>query len=581
MTAPGRELDGAAQAATVTGLFASAELASGELVAGRFRVEELLGIGGMGVVYRARDEQLGVPVALKLLRPELASRPDAFARFRQEILLARQVSSAHVVRIHDLVQHEGRWLISMDYIAGASLEKLIDDGGAMPPEQALRIARDIAEGLSAAHRRQVVHRDLKPANVLVDGDGTAFISDFGVARSAGVTGVTGSGVVVGTPEYLSPEQARADPVDARSDLYALGLILYEMLAGKLPFPSGTPAETLAQRIVRSPPAVSKARPELPGWIVRLVARLLQLKPQRRFQRAEDVVRAIETKHVPGQLPEGRPLLLALAVAAAVAGVAFVARQLPTTDAPVPAAAVAKRLAPPVVALPFGADPADAPLARALDTLLRDGLADAGSSVDAARVVRTQKQLGFDDGAARRNGGAIAARLGATGWLMPVLERRGARWRVGIVAPTRDGPPVTPLMSGDVPRDALPLTLRDLLSKARIAVDAGTWPASGDALVAFGEGEAALAAGDDAKARAAYARATEIEPRFAPAWEARLALAERGSDAAAETAAATIAALRGAQGRAVERARAAAELAAGELDFLRVAGSLCSRIIVVV
>src|SRR5688572_6692703 len=121
MTAPGRDVT-PANSATVTGVFAGAELRVGELVAGRFRIEELLGMGGMGVVYRAFDEQLHVPVALKLLRPELAARPDAFARFRQELLLARQVSSAHVVRIHDIVSHGGRWLISMDYVAGGSLE---------------------------------------------------------------------------------------------------------------------------------------------------------------------------------------------------------------------------------------------------------------------------------------------------------------------------------------------------------------------------------------------------------------------------------------------------------------------------
>ena len=185
MTAPGREL-GADPGATVTGLFAAAELRVGELVAGRFRVEELIGLGGMGVVYRAHDEQLHVPVALKLLRPELASRPDAFTRFRQELLLARQVSSPHVVRIHDIVAHEGRWLISMDFVAGGSLERLLDERGALAVEDATRIARQLALGLAAAHARNVVHRDLKPANVLITDALDAYITDFGIARSAGV-----------------------------------------------------------------------------------------------------------------------------------------------------------------------------------------------------------------------------------------------------------------------------------------------------------------------------------------------------------------------------------------------------------
>ena len=213
MTNPGRSVDPqavAASAATVTGLLAASELRAGDVVAGRYRVERLLGMGGMGVVYLAHDQQLGIEVALKLLRPELASRPDAFERFRQELLLARQVSNPHVVRIHDLVRHGEAWLISMDYVAGQSLEQLLDERGTLSPEEALRITRQVASGLGAAHLRGVIHRDLKPANILIDQAGDAYITDFGVARSAGSTGITGSGVVIGTPEYLSPEQARAE-----------------------------------------------------------------------------------------------------------------------------------------------------------------------------------------------------------------------------------------------------------------------------------------------------------------------------------------------------------------------------------
>src|SRR5690349_1505398 len=173
--------------ATVTGVLTMAELRPGDVVADRFRVMRLLGMGGMGVVYQAHDTELDVDVALKLLRPELASRPDAFERFRQELLLARQVSSPHVVRIHDLVKHGELWLISMDYVAGRSLEKLLDSEGALTPDAALRITRQITLGLAAAHHRHVVHRDLKPANILINEKGDAAITDFGVARSAGST----------------------------------------------------------------------------------------------------------------------------------------------------------------------------------------------------------------------------------------------------------------------------------------------------------------------------------------------------------------------------------------------------------
>jgi serine/threonine protein kinase len=151
-------------AATVTGMMAQRELSVGEVVAGRFRIIRILGMGGMGLVYQAHDIELDIDVALKLLRPELASRPDAFERFRKELLLARQVSSPHVVRIHDLVRHEQAWLISMDYVAGPSLERLLSDEHKFTPERALDITRQLALGLEAAHRRQVIHRDLKPAS---------------------------------------------------------------------------------------------------------------------------------------------------------------------------------------------------------------------------------------------------------------------------------------------------------------------------------------------------------------------------------------------------------------------------------
>ena len=305
-------------AATVTGLHVQADLPVGTLVAGRFRIQSMLGIGGMGVVYRAIDESLDVTVALKLLRPELASRAGAFERFRQELLLARQVSSPHVVRIHDLTQHADRWLISMDFVDGESLDRRLDREGRFPVDEALRIARDIAEGLAAAHAKGVVHRDLKPANILLDAQGAAFISDFGVARSLATTGMTATGAVIGTPEYLSPEQARGSPVDGRSDLYALGLVLYEMLVGKPPFAGGTVAESLAQRMLRAPDPVSRLRPEVPAWVVRLVDKLLRLQPAHRFQDGRAVVAAIDRRDVPREWRVTRGGWVAMAVVLAVA-----------------------------------------------------------------------------------------------------------------------------------------------------------------------------------------------------------------------------------------------------------------------
>jgi tetratricopeptide (TPR) repeat protein len=355
-----------AESVTQTGQLGLYELRGGEVLAGRFRIASMLGIGGMGVVYRAHDESLDVDVAIKLLRPELARKPEAFERFRQELLLARQVSSPHVVRIHDIAQDNGRWFISMDFIDGQSLEKRLDGAGQLPPDDAVAIAHDLLDGLSAAQQRGVVHRDLKPANILLDADGAAYITDFGVARSLGATGVTGSGVIVGTPEYLSPEQARGEDVDSRSDLYAVGLIVYEMLAGHLPFNAGTPAETVMQRIVRPPPSLAKTRPDLPNWLHAFVDRLLKLNPAHRFASAQEALRALESRRVPRAPIDRRIPLLAMLMLVAIAG-AFAWRARHPSS--VPAATAVVPATPQVAVLPFafdGADPGLAPLARAFD-----------------------------------------------------------------------------------------------------------------------------------------------------------------------------------------------------------------------
>ena len=375
--ADSRPIQSGGEALTMTGQLAAAELRSGDVLAGRFRIESMLGVGGMGVVYRAYDLSLDVDVALKLLRPELARRPEAFERFRQELLLARQVSSPHVVRIHDIAQQDGRWFISMDFVDGQSLERHMDEVGKISSVEALSITRGLLEGLAAAHQRSVVHRDLKPANVLLDKSGQAYITDFGVARSLGATGgMTQSGVVFGTPEYLSPEQARGDKLDGRSDLYAAGLILYEMLSGTLPFSGGTPAETVMQRIVRKPPSLASARPDLPRWTHQLCDRLLKLNPAHRFASARDALQALDARRVPRQPLNRRALLLTLLVLVALAGgIEWVQRSGVFSAAP-PVALQAQT--PRVAVLPFTTQGDDAELvalARAFEEHLRTWMRD--------------------------------------------------------------------------------------------------------------------------------------------------------------------------------------------------------------
>ena len=235
-------------AATVTSVDVTRRFAPGTLVAGRYRVAGIAGVGGMGVVYRARDEELGVETALKVLRPDLGSDPAVVERFRSELRLAREVSHKNVVRIHDIGEHEGLRFLTMRYVPGRSLSDVLEKEGPMSPERAVAITRQVASALEEAHRAGVIHRDLKPGNILLDRDDTAYITDFGIARSLTRDGLTRAGAVVGTPDYLSPEQIAGDPVDGRTDLYALGIVLYEMLTGELPFRPGSQAEMLGQRL---------------------------------------------------------------------------------------------------------------------------------------------------------------------------------------------------------------------------------------------------------------------------------------------------------------------------------------------
>ncbi len=415
MTSPGRETRPwmPAGLATVTGMLAASELVAGDVVAGRYRIERVLGMGAMGVVFQAHDLQLEIDVALKLLRPELAARPDAFGRFRQELLLARQVSSPYVVRIHDLVQHEQAWLISMDFVAGESLERVLGREGVLPVARALQITRELAQGLAVAHARGVVHRDLKPANVMINETGQALITDFGVARSMGATGLTATGMVVGTPAYLSPEQAQALPPDGRSDLYALGLMLYEMLTGKLPFCDGTPSEMLVQRIVQSPGSVRAHNPEIPDWVARLVARMLDVRLGGRFQSAEEIVRAIEVERVP-RAPRSWPTLARLVgLPILVLTLAFGAWQWRSLLGTAPLALELKPLD--VAVMPFRGDTLEPATQLLLDGIARyvnsDLVALPGLRVSELQRARNAlARLNFDDLTATRNRDQVAAAL---------------------------------------------------------------------------------------------------------------------------------------------------------------------------
>ena len=271
----------------------SAELAAGTLLAGRYEILQLLGRGGMGAVYKARDKELDRLVALKLIRPDLARNPGMLQRFKQELILARQVTHKNVIRIFDLGQAGEIKFITMDFVEGQDLRALLRERGKFTPSEAARIMLQICRALDAAHAEHVIHRDLKPQNIMLDRGGRVYVMDFGIARSAHLPGMTDTGALIGTPEYMSPEQARGEKLDARSDIFSLGVILYEILTGKSPYPSDTPLATLWKRMQEPVTPPSQLDPSLPAELNAVVVRALQIEPEKRFGSAREMAHQLE------------------------------------------------------------------------------------------------------------------------------------------------------------------------------------------------------------------------------------------------------------------------------------------------
>ena len=257
----------------------------------RYRIEALLGEGGMGAVYKAYDRELDRIVALKLLRPGLMTDASALQRFKQELLLASKISHKNILRIHDLADVSGLKFISMAFVEGDDLHGVLRKSGRLPIDRAVEITRQLCGALEAAHAEGVVHRDLKPHNVLIDGSGNAYVSDFGLAKSleAGAVGMTRAGEFLGTPRYMSPEQVEGGKLDHRSDLYSLGLIIYEMVTGEVPFTSDSTLALMYQRVKQKPKDPRKLCAELPDYLARIILRCLEKDPAKRYQSAREIL----------------------------------------------------------------------------------------------------------------------------------------------------------------------------------------------------------------------------------------------------------------------------------------------------
>jgi serine/threonine-protein kinase len=268
---------------------ATPELEIGANLAGRYRVQRLLGRGGMGAVYLADDQALGEPVALKVVSSALALEPDqASERFRREAQAARRIAHPNVIRIHDLGEAGTLLYISMEYFPGKTLARLLEARGALTEEDYRDFLGQICDGLAAAHAAGVVHRDLKPGNVLVGERNAVKLIDFGLATSALMKGLTATGQMLGTPSYMSPEQVKGLPVDARSDIYSLGALAYHMVVGRPPFDGPSPIAVGFAHLMEPVPNVAAARPGISAALADAVGHMLAKDPAARPQTVAEV-----------------------------------------------------------------------------------------------------------------------------------------------------------------------------------------------------------------------------------------------------------------------------------------------------
>ena len=265
------------------------ELTRGMTFAGRFEVVEELGEGGMGKVYKVIDIKIEETVALKLLRPEIAADQEIIERFRNELKFARKISQRNVCRMYDLNEEHGTHYITMEFVPGEDLKSMIKMTGRLSVGKAVAIAKQVCEGLAEAHKLGVVHRDIKPQNIMVDKEGSARIMDFGIARSLKTEGLTEAGAMIGTPEYMSPEQVEGKEIDPRSDIYSLGVTLYEMVTGRLPFKGESPVDTALRHKIEKPSDPKIHNPQIPEDFSRMILKCLEKNKENRYQSAEDVL----------------------------------------------------------------------------------------------------------------------------------------------------------------------------------------------------------------------------------------------------------------------------------------------------
>ena len=509
------------------------QLDPGTVLGGRYDIVRMLGQGGMGAVYQAYDRELERQVALKLIRSELAANPEILKRFKQELILARQITHKNVIRIFDLGQADGFKFITMDYIEGEDLQSALGRKKKLDAAEAANIIAQICRALEAAHAEGVIHRDLKPQNIMLDKAGRAYVMDFGIARSTLTPGMTQTGALIGTPDYMSPEQAKGQTLDARSDIFSVGIIFFEMLAGQNPFSGDTTMGKLWKRTSEPARSLADLDKTIPRPICEIVRRCLEIDPEKRFASATELLLEIETWQGPQAgtrvLVPWRAGLPAYAkwagAGAAVVLVAagFFLRSKMIPHSPVPHAPVTLLIAD------FDNTTGDAVFEGTLEPMLGIALEGAPfiSSYDRGRAKKVAARL--QPGATRMDAALsqlVAVREGVNVVVSGSIAQKGSGYKVYVTTldPATGRSILTEQRNASNKQDVLAAAgklaerIRKELGDSTPQTSAETFTASTlEAAHAYAVGQDFQQAGKWAEAMKAYGKATQLDPDLGRAY----------------------------------------------------------------